>query len=43
MALEVDPGLFLVKLADSLKGFRGSDEWINALREKDNAKEEINQ
>lgn len=43
LAVESDPASFMVKLADSLKGFKGSDEWISTLRSKDDAKEEINQ
>ena len=43
MAVESDPASFIVKLAESLKGFKGSSDWINTLREKDNSKEEVNQ
>lgn len=42
-AVESDPSSFIVKLAESLKGFKGSEDWINTLREKDNVKEELNQ
>ena len=38
--IQSDPASFLVQLCDSLSGFRGSDEWISSLKEKDNAKEE---
>lgn len=43
LALQSDPATFIVKLAESLKGFKGNADWINTLREKDNAKEELNQ
>lgn len=41
--IESDPASFIVKLAESLKGFKGNADWINTLREKDNAKEQLNQ
>ena len=42
LAVEADPASFVLELADSLKGFKGSDDWLNSLREKDVAKEEAN-
>ena len=42
MAINADPAKLVVDLADGIKGYRGSDEWISELREKDNAKEAIN-
>jgi len=42
MAVEADPASFIVKLSESLKGFKGSDEWISTLRAKDNVKEDLN-
>lgn len=42
MAIESDPASFVVELAKSLRGYKGSDEWIKSLREKDNVKEESN-
>jgi hypothetical protein len=41
--VQADPASFIVEVAASLKGFKGSDEWVNGLREKDNVKEEANQ
>jgi hypothetical protein len=32
----------VVELAKSLKGYKGSNEWIKSLREKDDIKEEAN-
>lgn len=43
LAVQSDPASFIVKLAESLKGYKGSSDWINFLREKDNSKEEVNQ
>jgi hypothetical protein len=42
LAIQGDPASFIVDVAAALKGFKGSDEWINTLREKDNVKEETN-
>lgn len=38
-----DPASFMVDLAKSLKGYKSSDSWLKTLREKDDAKEEINE
>ena len=42
LAVQADPADFVLKLAGSIKGFKGSDEWLQSLREKDNAKEDAN-
>lgn len=42
MAIQADPSSFIVELAESLKGFKGSNDWLEFLRAKDDAKEEIN-
>ncbi len=42
LALQSDPASFVVELANSLKGYKGPDDWIASLREKDNLKEQTN-
>lgn len=42
LAIQSDPASFIVKLASAVKNYKGSDEWIKVLREKDNAKEAVN-
>lgn len=42
LAINADPAKLVVDLAEGIKGYRGSDDWINELREKDNVKEDIN-
>lgn len=42
LAIQADPSTFVVQLAQALKGFSGSEDWIEQLRAKDDAKEEIN-
>ena len=42
MAIQADPSSFIVELTESLKGFRGSNDWLDQLRAKDNVKEESN-
>ena len=43
LSVQADPAQFLVDLSNSLRGFKGSDEWVSSLRSKDNVKEEANQ
>ena len=42
LAIHADPADLVVRLAEGIKGFKGSDEWIQSLREKDDAKEQVN-
>jgi len=42
LAFQADPASFVVKLAEASKSFKGSDEWLKTLREKDNLKEASN-
>jgi hypothetical protein len=40
--IEADPADFVIKLSNSIKGFKSSNEWLEILRDKDDKKEEIN-
>lgn len=42
LAFQADPASFVVKLAEATKNFKGSDEWLKTLREKDNVKDASN-
>lgn len=42
IAIQGDPASFLVDLSNALKGYKGSSEWIETLRKKDDEKEAIN-
>lgn len=41
LAIQSDPASFIVKLAEATKS-KGPEDWLNTLREKDNAKETTN-
>jgi len=42
LAIQGDPASFICKLAAASKDFKGSDDWLKVLREKDNTKEFAN-
>lgn len=42
LAVQADPADFVLKLAESVKGYKCPDEWLQTLREKDSQKEEAN-
>jgi len=43
LAIQSDPASFIVELATALKGYKGPDDWIQILREKDDEKEQANE
>jgi hypothetical protein len=43
LAIQSDPASFIVELAAAFKGYKGPDDWIQLLREKDNEKEQANE